>query len=198
MTPTIISGPSAEPVTLAEVKARLRLTGTADDATITADITAARRQGERMTRKSLAAKTYLATFDRFPQPSCPLFLPMGPLISVASVNYLDTSGQSQTWDADEYMVRTKQMPGLIQEASGSVYPIAGKFFAAVEVTFDGGYGAEGGPAIPEDLKRGVMDLAIYLYSHPEAVDSEVFNEAPKRLFSVFEAYRVSFPEAYNL
>lgn len=194
----IITGPSAEPVTLTEVKERLGLTSTADDTRINQDITAARVQGERMTRKSLANKTYLATFNRFPRPGCAFFLPLPPLVSVTSIVYLDNTGQSQTWDPAEYLVRPKQSPGLVQEALGSVYPIAGPIFGAVEVTFVAGYGAEGGPVIPEDLKRGVMDLAIYLYSHPEAVSSEVFNQAPKRLFSVFEAYRVNFPEAYNL
>ena len=51
----------AEPVTLAQLNLRLKLTSTADDTQLTGIITQAREVAERVSRRSLAYKSYAYT-----------------------------------------------------------------------------------------------------------------------------------------
>jgi uncharacterized phiE125 gp8 family phage protein len=117
--------PSAEPVTVQEVKDELRLSGTIDDAMISRKITAAREFAEKITRRSLVYKGYVNYLDRFPSPGQPIRVPAPPLISVTSVLYLDTALNTQTWDSAEYFVASKQSPGLIVPKAGLRLPGSG-------------------------------------------------------------------------
>lgn len=181
--------PTAEPVTLAEVKARLRLTTTDDDATIAQHITAAREYAEKITRRSLAKKGYAAYFERFPAPGCPLRVPAPPLLTVDSIKYLDSSLTLQTWDPAEYYVADKQVPALIIPKPTFVYPCPALVPQAVEVHFHAGYDASG-QAIPEVLRLAIMQLAGHYYDHPEIVSSEAQNIIPRNLSDILTAHKV--------
>lgn len=195
----ITAPPTVEPVTLEEVKARLRLTTAADDGTILGHIVAAREFAEKVTRRSLTVKTYAFYMDRFPYPHEPIRVPVPPLVQVTAVKYLDSSLTQQTWDPVEYFVASNQSPGLIVPKPGLIYPSTGMVPGAVEVDFTAGYGYAGtsGPPIvppssacPEHLKEGIRQLAVHIYEHPEAVTSEGLKEAPLALMSFFTANKV--------
>lgn len=187
----ITAAPSAEPVTLAEVKGNLNLTTTADDAKITRHITTAREFAERVMRRSLALKSYAAFYDSF-RPSFPLEVPMPPLISVTAVKYLDNTLMQQTWDPSEYAVQLLKSghPGVIVPAPTFVFPCAYLIPGAVEVDFTAGYGAESGPVIPGHVAEGIRQLAAHLYEHPEAITSEGLKEVPIALMSFFRVDKV--------
>lgn len=177
----ITEQPTAEPVTLAEVKARLRLTSTADDALITGLITVAREYAESITFRSLAKKTYAVFFDRFPAPLDPIRVPNPPLITVSAIKYLDASLSQQIWDPSEYFVADMQSPGLIVPKPGFTYPSAARVPGAVEVDCIAGYDASSpdtDPQIPAKFQEGIRQLAVHFYSHPEAVAVEKFNVLP--------------------
>lgn len=183
----IVTPPSAEPVTVAEVKARLRLTSTADDATIAVQITAAREFAEKITRQSLALKSYKLLLDCFPWPHEPIRLPVPPLISVTAITYFDSVLNPQTWDSSEYGVYNigfVPAGGLIKPLPGFIYPVTGQVPGAVEIDFTAG------AAPPEHVKEGIRQLTVHIYSHPEAVTSEGLKEAPLSLTSFFEANKV--------
>lgn len=195
----IVTQPTAEPVTLAEVKARLRLSSAADDAMITAHITAAREFAEKVTRRSLAYKSYAYFMDRFPYPHEPIRVPVPPLIKVTAIKYLDNLLVQQVWSAVEYFVGAMQSPGLIIPAPTFTYPCAGLAPGAVEIDFNAGYGYAGavgppiippGPVCPEHLKEGIRQLAVHIYEHPQAVTSEGLKEAPLALMAFFGANKV--------
>jgi len=191
----ITTPPPTEPVTTAEVKARLRLTTTADDSTIASNIVSAREYAEKVTRRSLAYKSYAYFLDRFPCPGDPIRLPVPPLISVTAIKYFDSTLTLQTWDAAEYFVAPMQSPGLIITKPGFIYPCPGDVPGAVEIDFASGYGYLGdaqatppiaaGPVCPEHLKEGIRQLAVHIYEHPSAVTPEGLKEAPLALMSFF-------------
>lgn len=186
---TVTTPPSAEPVTLAEVKDRLGLSSTVDDSRITANITAARVYAERITGRSLAAKTYAAFYDYFPAPNHPLDIPAPPCISVVAVKYLDSTLTQQTWDPAEYTVASLKQPieAAIVPKANIIYPCPYGIAGAVEVDFIAGYGAEGGPTIPEDWAEGIRQLAIHIYSHPEVITSEGLKAVPSSLMPFFRS-----------
>jgi uncharacterized phiE125 gp8 family phage protein len=180
----VTTPPTAEPITLDEVKARLRLTTSNDDTTILQQITAAREYAEKLTGLSLAAKSYLQTMDRFPHPYDPIRLMRPPLLSVTSVTYLDCTLTSQTWDPSEYYVAANNVPALIVPKPGIVYPDTGRVPGAVAVAF------LTGADCPEMLKEGIRQLTVHIYEHPDAVTSEGLKEAPLALTAFFNSKKV--------
>lgn len=186
----IATGPTAEPVTLAEVKARLGLTSTVDDAKITQQITAAREFAEKETRRSLCVKSYTLVLDRFPYLHEPIRLPVPPLVSVTTITFLDSTLTPQTWDPTEYFVAAKQSPALIVPVPGNVYPCPVRVPGAVEIDFIAGFGADGGQTIPQHLQEGIRELAVHFYEHPSVVTSEGLKEIPSGFTNLFRANKV--------
>jgi uncharacterized phiE125 gp8 family phage protein len=197
----ITTPPTAEPVTLAEVKARLRLTTTDDDTTITSNITAAREFAEKVTRRSLVVKNYAYAMDRFPFPHEPIRVPAPPLVQVIAVKYLDYTLTQQTWDPSEYFIAQRQEPALIVPNPGLIYPDTARVPGAVEIDFTSGYGAVASAAgvtpatpatqaCPEHIREGIRQLAVHIYEHPEAVTPEGLKEAPLALMTFFSANKI--------
>src|SRR5580765_8015305 len=107
MSLSLFAAPAAEPLTLSEVKAHLRIDTTDEDAYLTTLITVARMRCEGATRRALITQTWDWVIDRWPtwegyhggqtfEPaytSLPaggfVWLPKPPLQSVAFVHYVD-------------------------------------------------------------------------------------------------------------
>lgn len=185
----VVTPPTSEPVALADVKARLRLTSTADDATITSQITQAREFCERVSRRSLAYKSYALFLDRFPYPHEPIRLPAPPLVSVSNVFYYDSTLTQQTWSPSEYWWTPAQSPALIVPKPGLIYPSPAHIPGAVEVDFTAGWGYPGnpdadpvvpaGPALPADWARCIQDVAMFIYENPSTPIPEALCSIPK-------------------
>lgn len=176
-----ISGPAVEPVTLTEVKQEARLTSTADDSLLTGLISTAREVAEDMTHRSLALKTYQVYLDHFPPPTEPIRVPAPPLVTLSSIEYLDSTLTWQTWDAAEYFVASVQEPALILYKPGSIYPVAQCVPWPVRVNFTAGFDAanpNAEPKIPSKFKKGLIRLVIHFYEHPEAISTENYKAIP--------------------
>lgn len=191
----IIAVPAVnEPVSVAEVKALIRLDSSADDAMVARLITAAREFAEKVTRRALVYKGYVLYMDTFPSPGLPIRVPVPPLISVSSILYLDSSLASQTWDPAEYFIANKQEPGLIVPKPNFVYPSAQVMPGGVEVHFTAGHYSDGyGDAtrpIPEHLRLAIMQLAGHWYDHPEAFSPDTQNGVPVNLLTLFRSNQI--------
>jgi uncharacterized phiE125 gp8 family phage protein len=193
--------PPVEPVTVDEVKARLRLTTTADDVQIAQHITSAREFAEKVTGKSLVYRSYVYTRDRFwdYHPRQPLEILPAPVLSVTSVQFYDDTFTLQTWDPAEYRtayLNAVDFPTLLVPAQGIVYPPVARVPGAVMIGFNAGYGYPGdgtippGPPCPQHLCEGIRKLALHLYEHPESVTSEGLKEAPTGYTALFTANKL--------
>ena len=179
----IVSGPSAEPVSLAQVKLRLRLTSTNDDALITSQITPAREFAEKITSKSLASKTYKYFSDRFPWSGNAIELPVPPLTGVTAIKYLDENSAPQTWASDLYNVYNLGMMrvhGIIRPVPGGAYPVTlVGFEQTVEVDFTAGFGyGTAAPYCPSYIQESIIRLTVYLYENPNASENQITREDP--------------------
>lgn len=162
---TLVTPPAAEPVTLAEAKAHLRVEVTDDDAIITALIAAARALAEQETGRSLITQTWRRTHDQFPDS---VRLDRGPVQSVTSVKYLESvAGEQTTLSPASYIVDSASAPGWVQPAYGFDWPDVWPEINAVEVTYVTGYGADG-TAIPEPIKLWVKLMVGHYYANREA------------------------------
>ena len=84
MIPIPIAGPAVEPVTVAEMRAYLRLDDEAEADLIAALITAARLQVEAATRCTLIAQTWRIVLDAWP-PGRVVRLPLWPVVEIEAV-----------------------------------------------------------------------------------------------------------------
>lgn len=152
MSLVVVTAPSAEPVTLAEAKAHLRVDDLFSDAVITAMIVAARQLAESGTRRALMAQTWDFYRDEF--PSWGLIVPLPPLQSISSITYTDTNGASQTLATDQYLVDPYREPGRITPAYGLAWPGTRQQANAVKVRFVAGYTSA--TLVPQGIKSWML------------------------------------------
>ncbi len=86
----LITGPTEEPVSLAEAKAQLREKTTDNDTEITSLIPRARQYVEDFTHRALITQTWELALDAF--PAWAICVPKAPLASVTSIQYVDVDG----------------------------------------------------------------------------------------------------------
>jgi uncharacterized phiE125 gp8 family phage protein len=156
-----VSGPSADPITLADAKLHLQVDHSADDALITRLITVAREHCEAFTGRVLGTQTFAQTQEDF-SLWCPIFA--APLVSVESITYVDGNGVTQTWNAAEYrVIKRANAYGSIEPAYGFAYPAVRCQSDAVVISFTAGEAASA------SLIAGMLLLIGHLYANREAV-----------------------------
>jgi len=161
------TGPTSEPVTTAEAKSHLRVDVSDDDTLITALIVAARQAFEEINGRSLYTTTWKLILDEW--PTCPyIVLPRPPLAAVTSVVYVDSDGDSQTWDAANYVVETLRTPGRLHLAEGVDWPSASLRAASpITITYVAGWATVG--AIPQRYKQAILLLVGHWHENRETV-----------------------------
>ena len=166
MTLSITTPPSAEPVALADAKAFLRVTSTAEDALIGALITAARARIEAELGLAMLTTSFRETFDTF--PGGPILLARGPINAVSAVAVADASGTFTTLDAGAYLAALGSRPGSITPVSGA-WPTPGIAVDGVRVDYTAGFGADPSD-VPAPLIQAILRLVGYAYDHRSEPD----------------------------
>lgn len=184
MSDRLITAPTSEPVSVAEMKAHLRVTTSADDAYLGSLITAAREYAELQTWRALAAQTRETTADAFPSSGV---LPLGlaPVVSISSVKYLDEAGSEQTLAATEYTIDTRREPGALLLAVDKAWPDTAALHSSVRVQYVCGTTA------PQILKQAVLFIAAHWYEQRLPVNvGNIVNEIPHTLNAILWSNRV--------
>lgn len=133
----LITAPTAEPVSLVEVKSQLGITDTGSDAQLLRRITEARAWAEYHMGRSLMPQTREMAFDAFPVAEIKLDLP--PVASIVSITYLDESGFLQTISSDDYALDDYGMEHWIIPASDFAWPGTLDAANAVKIRYLAGY-----------------------------------------------------------
>lgn len=171
------TAPTADPVTLAEVKNFCRIDEDRDDALLADLITTAIRDIENRVGRQLITATWKLYLGDFPSDG-PIRLPRPPLRSISTITYVDTNGTTQTEAAAVYAaaVDIKSEPGTVRPAYGQVWS-SHRCGAQdrVIVTYSAGYG-DTAASVPDDLRLAIMLLVRAWYDQepePKAVASLV-------------------------
>ena len=162
---SLTTAPTAEPITLAELKDHLQITWPDEDAYLENFVLpTARQMAETITHRALITQTYTLKLGSFGTDV--IVLPRPPLSSVSSIQYVDNAGSTQTWSAASYTVETpsgeRALHATIQPAFNEVYPTTRAIVEAVTITFVAGYGAAS--SVPKGIKHGILMLAEDLYT----------------------------------
>jgi uncharacterized phiE125 gp8 family phage protein len=176
----LVTPPSAEPVTLAELKAFVRVNDevTDFDGLLAGLGRAARELMEVKTARTFMTSTWRLTLRRFPGWSGPIRLPNPPLQSVTSVVYVadDADGTVTTLDAADYQVDADAEPGAVWPAYDDVWPDVRAVPNAMTVTYVAGYASAA--LVPDGLKTAIKMIAAHWFEHPEAAMTGSWDELP--------------------
>ncbi len=164
----LITGPSVEPISLNEVKAQLRIDGTADDTLLTSYIAAARAYVESTTGLALNTQTWEMTLHDWPFGTKPIVLPKQPVQSITSITYADTANATQTLASSVYEIDVTRTPGFISLTDGSDWPDVYDKQAAITIRFVAGYGATAA-SVPEPIRQAMLLLIGHWYANREQV-----------------------------
>lgn len=180
-------GPTTEPLTLAEAKAHLRVETEDDDALIGGLIVAARQFAETFTNRAFIEQTIAFSMDGFPYI---INLPRPNLISVTSISYVDTDGNTQIIDPADYRVDAVTEPARITPAYGKEWPSARCVSNAVTITYKAGFGADAS-AVPVLIGRAMLMMVDYLYENRgDAIVGVSAQEMPVTSRTLLNPYRV--------
>lgn len=164
--------PDVEPVALADVKVRLKVTGTAEDSLITALITTARELCEADCGRSFITQERTISLDRF--PSCNIILPYGPVQSVDAFTYVDEDGNTQALVAgtDFYQDLESDIARLRPVES---WPMVQDQFNAVSVIYTAGYGDDADD-VPAVAKEAIYRTIANFFEHRQDEESGTISE----------------------
>lgn len=183
--PISLSDPAGEPLTLAEAKAHTRADD-ADDALLTALITAAREHVEGVTRCLLFSRAAVLSLDGWADEIC---WPVAPLASVESVKYIDTDGNQQALDESVYRVDTNSTPGRLTPAYGTSWPAARAVTNAITINCTVGYADAG--AVPQAIKQALLLLVGHWYANREAsIVGAPVTDLPMAVDALLDPYRM--------
>jgi uncharacterized phiE125 gp8 family phage protein len=160
MSAVLLTAPAAEPLSLADAKAFLRVEHGDDDAIITALISAARHHVEALTRLGLMTQTWRVVLDRWPDNGR-IRRKLGPLRSVSAARIHNESGDTVALDDDRFVVDAAA--GTIA-APGWSLPIPGRATAGIELDIEIGFGDA--PAdVPQILLQAIRMLVAHWYEN---------------------------------
>ena len=176
---SLVTPPTVEPVTIAEVKSvsRASISESDDDANFNAWISTAREIVEGTINRQLNTATWRMCLDYWPSESrlqngndaLPWWVtnaynqqnaiqfPYPPLIAVTSVNYVDTGGTTTLWPASNYRVSTFGTPGLLTLDYGKYWPPIRPVQDAIVILFTAGYGTSP-TSVPQSAKTAIRML----------------------------------------
>lgn len=188
---TLITAPSGEPVTTAELRDWVRVSGSAHDTLLASLGAAARELCEKLMGRALMTQTWRLSLDGFPWPGGwhvlrhpsiwpdphTIRLPKAPLQSVTGVTYYDMGGNLQTLATSVYDVDAAHDPGRITLALGQTWPVTRPRPGAVRVEFVAGYG--NAAAVPEAIKLAIkLSVAQWFENREAVVTGTIATELP--------------------
>lgn len=187
---TLVSAPASEPITTTEAKLFLRVDTSADDDLIASCVKAARRHFEGQTRRAIVEQTWDYTLPTWPARA--IELPIGPVMSVTSVNYLNSSGSTVSWsagtspDVASYDVTTDGPRAKIFPKYNQTWPVIRQHGNAITVRFVAGYST-----VPEDIKQVIYLLTSHFYDIREpAIIGTSVGEVPLSVKALMSPYQM--------
>ncbi|MEP3633688.1 MAG: phage head-tail connector protein [Shimia thalassica] len=163
MSYSVTTPPESEIMTAQDAVLRQHLNLGADEADwdelIDAYIASARARAESYTRKKFLTQTIQAIFTV--RGNSALALPVGPVQSVISVEYLDDEGNWVTVEAGEYRVHLYGTPAYLVPETGADWPYAPILQADnLRINYVAGFGDES-DAVDRDILQAIRVMVAF-------------------------------------
>jgi uncharacterized phiE125 gp8 family phage protein len=178
--------PTQLPVSLDEVKSRLKIYNGEQDDDIVRALRAAVEYCQEYQWAQFCTATFVERFDRFP---CEFRPQRSPLLTVTSLAYNDSANVAQTLTANtHYTVDIYSKPGRIVPAYNFIWPATYGHVNDVTLTYTAGYGAP--ESVPDEIKHAILLKVVQQYGDCDgasmaAADMAIHAMLDKRSFRVF-------------
>jgi uncharacterized phiE125 gp8 family phage protein len=192
----LVTGPSVEPITTAEAKTHLNVSGTSKDTYIGTLIVTARRQIERYLNRALINQNWKVYYDCWKHE---MLIPFGNLQITSDtpgpaspvVKYYNTGGTLTTLtESGYYWVITTTEPGRIVRKYDATYPqLQDGRPDAIEIAFTAGYGVAGSD-VPDDIKHAMKLLITNYYEHRGDIVIGQVNKIPSYVTDLIHSYKL--------
>lgn len=162
----LVTGPTAEPLTLAEAKKQLEIASndSTHDVDLQLSIAGARQQWEHDTDSACCFQTWKvqvqSLYDRMP-------LPKRPVHSITSIQYYDGNNALQTLSTSLYQLHINEFRLAYQ----ATLPATSDRWDAWVVTYKIGY-SQDGTLVPAIAKRAMLMLVGYYFENRDMLMSE--------------------------
>ncbi len=136
---SVVTGPAALPIHINDLKyqAQAAIDEVGDDATFTQHLASAVDEVEKDTDRAMVWRKIRLTLDCWPDE---IELPVNPVLSIVSIQYVDTAGDTQTLSTSRYQTDLYDEPARIRSAYGYDWPtVRSDTIKPITVTFTAGY-----------------------------------------------------------
>lgn len=186
----VITAPTYEPISAADVAEYIRVDDLAEDQLLLDGmITAARQYLEQYLSRPIATQTLEEALTGWADP----IVLDSSLQSVTSIKYLDLNGIEQTLASNQYLVDTYSEPAQITPAYNVEYPELYAVPNNVKIRYVAGYTSGGSPDLnpmPKPLRFAMMLIIGDLYANREAGGDKPYQINPT-VESLLQFYRLN-------
>ncbi len=156
----LLTAPAAEPLSLDEAKAFLRVEHDAEDETIAALVAGARIHIEAQTRRALITQAWRLTLDRWPDDGRLTVRP-APLRELTAARVYDFNNVAHAIDLQAFV---SDMAASALSFVPWAMPAPGRLAAGIELDVTLGYG-DVASDVPEPLRQAIRLLTAHWYDN---------------------------------
>lgn len=186
---TLVTGPTAEPITIAEARKQVELspTDTAHDDHLTALIQAAREKFEHDTDLALLTQTWSVTLEELNDDE--IYLPKRPVQSITHIKYYDSLNTQQTMSTSVYSLDAAARAVRLNYLQ--VWPFVLNRWDAVTITYVCGYSSVA--AVPQIYKQAMKLLIAHNFENRDMLLPEAMQTVPAYEMIVRAFGRATYP-----
>lgn len=198
-TPTRIGQPSADLMPLADLKVHCQIDPdqTEHDAWLMSRLRAAVNISQDYCRTAWVEQQIRLVGEEFPSGwRGAIALPIGPVISVQSVNYRNAAGELVTLENDlDYVLILGTNPEKISHGYSTWWPSnASCFPGSVTVDYLAGYPSAGSPAgadqVPDEIKEAcAMLVADWFNNREDSISGTIIGRVPNGFYEALQMHR---------
>lgn len=187
----VVTAPAISPITLAEVKAQLRVEHSDNDAMIQRliDVAVAYTDARGVLGQAMITQTWAEVIGQNPMQTVELIL--GPVQVVTAVKYYDVDGALQTDTLSNYQTFGTKFNSTIGPKDGFSWPVTQTRSDAIRIEYQAGYG-DATTDVPQSIRHALMLLVGHWYDNREQSQMDRLENIPYGFEELLNISRVSW------
>ena len=187
----IVDAPATKPITLAEVKAQLRVEHSDDDVIIQRliDVVVAYTDVRGALGQAMITQKWAQWMG--PNPTQKVALVLAPVQSVTAIKYYDVDGALQTDTLTNYQTFGTDFTSTVGPKDGFAWPVTQNRPDAIRIEYQIGFG-DAIADVPQSIRHALMLLVGHWYDNREQSQADKLQDIPYGFEELLNISRVSW------